>query len=379
MHESPQKPHHQINKMKTPSQDAAQVDPNKLTHVHQQVLQLADSVSRMQTALASLAVRLQEDSIQINALVRHLTDTQSTQLLQERLADFSEQLSADHEQLNYLSGQLNQLATRDQLVRLATQVATQEKIAELANTVEKLSRSQHRANLLAETKAQQLDSALAALQEIVAKREARDATAQAHTEAEMESVRRAARGEMAIDLFPALDMFETILAQGQTLLDKRRAEHGALTAVTGPDTHNASGLTGPSLLSKLRARMGGDVDAETAGLLRRLPESMQDSVNDFHEWLQTISLLRDHLLGVLRNEGIEPIGALHQLLDPHLHVAVGSEPRTDLAPQTVIREVRKGYRQGVRTLRHSEVVVSHRPAAARATAGAPAISPMAQG
>jgi molecular chaperone GrpE (heat shock protein) len=39
---------------------------------------------------------------------------------------------------------------------------------------------------------------------------------------------------------------------------------------------------------------------------------------------------------------------------------VGSEARSDVAPQTVIREVRKGYRQGTRTLRHSEVIVAKR-------------------
>lgn len=347
-------------------------DPNpELSHIQQQILQLAENVHRIQHGLGELSVRLREDSIQINALIRHLSDTQSTQLLQERLADFSEQMNADHEQLNYVTGQLNHLATQEQLVRLATQVATQEKLTELATTLERLSRAQHRANLLAETKEQQLESALATLQEIVDQRARLDQQTESQARAEHEQTRRAARGELAVDLLPAVDMFENMLAQGQAMLDKRRAEFSALSAVAPPETNQPSTQSGGSFFSKLRARVGGDMDAETAGTLRKLPDSMQAHLEELEEWTRNIGLLRDRFLGVLRNEGIEPIVAVQQLFDPHVHLAVGSEPRTDVAPQTVIREVRKGYRQGARTLRHSEVIVAHRPGSKPAPSPAP--------
>src|SRR3989442_11481927 len=61
---------------------------------------------------------------------------------------------------------------------------------------------------------------------------------------------------------------------------------------------------------------------------------------------------------VLAGEGIEVMAALHTSFDPHVHVAVQTEIRDDVAPQTVIRVLRQGYRQHQRVLRYAEVVVA---------------------
>jgi molecular chaperone GrpE len=75
-------------------------------------------------------------------------------------------------------------------------------------------------------------------------------------------------------------------------------------------------------------------------------------------WLQGLTLMRERFLAVLAGEGIEVMAALHTPFDPHWHVAVQTEIRDDVAPHTVIRVLRQGYRQHQRVLRYAEVVVA---------------------
>ena len=71
--------------------------------------------------------------------------------------------------------------------------------------------------------------------------------------------------------------------------------------------------------------------------------------------------MRDRFLALLAQEGITPIQALRQPFDPRLHVIVQSEQRTDLPPNTIVREVRRGFRQNDRVLRYAGVVVAREP------------------
>ena len=75
-------------------------------------------------------------------------------------------------------------------------------------------------------------------------------------------------------------------------------------------------------------------------------------------WLQGLALVRDRFVSLLAGEGIQAIDALHQAFDPRLHVAVETETRSDVPPDTVVRVLRKGYRQSDRVLRYAEVVVA---------------------
>lgn len=72
------------------------------------------------------------------------------------------------------------------------------------------------------------------------------------------------------------------------------------------------------------------------------------------------------LEGVLANAdaaiqklGVEPIAAVGQPFDAHLHEALTQMPAPDgTVSGTVLQEYRKGYRLGDRVLRHSQVVVA---------------------
>jgi molecular chaperone GrpE len=64
-------------------------------------------------------------------------------------------------------------------------------------------------------------------------------------------------------------------------------------------------------------------------------------------------------LAALREAGAEPIEGVGQPFDPNLHEAVAAVPADDeVAPGTVVREVRRGWRLGDELLRPAQVVVA---------------------
>ena len=74
-----------------------------------------------------------------------------------------------------------------------------------------------------------------------------------------------------------------------------------------------------------------------------------------------VKLVYDKLLKMLKGHGVEPIESLGQPFDPHLHQAMMQEQAPDQPPNTVIREIHKGYRMNERILRPASVIVSASP------------------
>jgi len=74
-----------------------------------------------------------------------------------------------------------------------------------------------------------------------------------------------------------------------------------------------------------------------------------------------LSLVLKQLNDFLTESGLEPIEAVGQKFDPNLHEAIAHEPSADFSEETVIRQLRRGYRFKDRLLRPSTVVVSSGP------------------
>lgn len=70
------------------------------------------------------------------------------------------------------------------------------------------------------------------------------------------------------------------------------------------------------------------------------------------------NMIHRQLSAVLAKHGVEPIAATGQHFDPNFHEALNQEIRPDLAPNTVVSELTKGYRIRDRVLRPSRVTVS---------------------
>ncbi len=73
-----------------------------------------------------------------------------------------------------------------------------------------------------------------------------------------------------------------------------------------------------------------------------------------------VSLIRQSLLEVLERQAVTPIETLGQPFDPKHMNAMGREASPDTSPNTVIKEILKGYRWQDRVLREAQVIVADR-------------------
>lgn len=74
--------------------------------------------------------------------------------------------------------------------------------------------------------------------------------------------------------------------------------------------------------------------------------------------LQGVELVRKELLGTLDRFGVQIVEALGQPFDPSVHEALVQTPSAEVAPNTVVAVMEKGYLLRDRLLRPARVVVS---------------------
>lgn len=71
-----------------------------------------------------------------------------------------------------------------------------------------------------------------------------------------------------------------------------------------------------------------------------------------------VSLIRQSLLDILERQAVTPIDTVGQPFDPRQMNAMGREVSPEITPNTVIKEVLKGYRWQDRVLREAQVIVA---------------------
>lgn len=81
---------------------------------------------------------------------------------------------------------------------------------------------------------------------------------------------------------------------------------------------------------------------------------------EFRHFLHGVELITKQLNDVLESLGIQPIAAVGERFDPHVHEAVVTEPSDKFEPDTVSEEIVRGYRIGDRLLRPAMVKVASR-------------------
>lgn len=313
---------------------------NRLVHIDTQMAHIRAQVERLITEAST-------SSSQFTVLLRHMTDPQPLQGVHERLVALLEHLENQQEQLNLVVRTLPELADKAQLVAIS-------------DTMTRLGRTQFKSNALGETRDQHIERSLNTLQELLAQREQHQTQSHHSLAQQVETVRQEARGELAAALLPALDSVDLALASGQALVVRQRQEIAAweqqARAAQAPE------LPPPATRAWQRLRRKFTGQAVSVPLTPPapcpLPEAVTAMPDVLDAWLQGLTLMRERFLAVLAGEGIEVMAALHTPFDPHLHVAVQTEIRDDVAPHTVIRVLRQGYRQHQRVLRYAEVVVA---------------------
>lgn len=82
--------------------------------------------------------------------------------------------------------------------------------------------------------------------------------------------------------------------------------------------------------------------------------------DEFRHFLSGVDLIWKQLTGVLEVLGVKPITAVGEKFNPHIHEAVVTEATDEYEPDTVIQEIRSGYRLGDKLIRPALVKVSTR-------------------
>jgi molecular chaperone GrpE len=93
-------------------------------------------------------------------------------------------------------------------------------------------------------------------------------------------------------------------------------------------------------------------------LERAIEHTEQSPDAELTSLLQGVVLVQRELLGALGKHGVSVVEAEDQLFDPAVHEAMGQVPSADVAPNTVVQVLQKGYQLRDRLLRPARVMVS---------------------
>lgn len=91
-------------------------------------------------------------------------------------------------------------------------------------------------------------------------------------------------------------------------------------------------------------------------VLEHAPEGIDSN------WLKGVRMTAQKLQEALQSVGVETIEAVGAPFDPKLHEAIGTEESADQPEDTVVKELRRGYRIHDRILRPALVSVARTPA-----------------
>lgn len=86
---------------------------------------------------------------------------------------------------------------------------------------------------------------------------------------------------------------------------------------------------------------------------------------EFQQFYDGIALVNQQVNEIFSEMGIQPIATVGETFDPNFHEAVAIEDRDDIAPNTILGEMLRGFRIGNRVIRHSMVKVTSSPANAK--------------
>ena len=119
--------------------------------------------------------------------------------------------------------------------------------------------------------------------------------------------------------------------------------------------------------SDIYNRVVADVAAKLLGVLDNLKRALESEASveanesdEFRHFLSGVDLIYKQLSGVLEALGVKPIVAVGEPFNPHIHEAVVTEETEEFEPDTIIQEIRAGYKLGDELIRPALVKVSKR-------------------
>jgi molecular chaperone GrpE len=150
-----------------------------------------------------------------------------------------------------------------------------------------------------------------------------------------------------------LKRLQTALAEAQDAALRRQADfenYRKRVERERTDTYNRVVADAARKLLPVMDNLTRALDAE------RSVESSESA--EFRHFLHGVQLISKQLSEVLESFGVQPIPAVGERFDPHIHEAVVTEPSDEHEPDTVVEELARGYRIGDRLLRPAMVKVA---------------------
>lgn len=150
-----------------------------------------------------------------------------------------------------------------------------------------------------------------------------------------------------------LKRLQTALAEAQDAALRRQADfenYRKRVERERTETHNRVVAEVAHKLLPVMDNLTRALDAE------RSVESSESA--EFRHFLNGVQLISKQLSELLESFGVQPIAAVGERFDPHIHEAVVTEPSDKHEPDTVVEELARGYRIGDRLLRPAMVKVA---------------------
>ncbi|TMD14267.1 MAG: nucleotide exchange factor GrpE [Chloroflexi bacterium] len=153
-----------------------------------------------------------------------------------------------------------------------------------------------------------------------------------------------------------------------TLMEGKIAELESALA-EAKDRHLRLAADFDNYKKRMRQEQLETIQHASAELIHRLLPVLDDLQNVLdhkpagvdESWIKGLELSVRKLEEALGTHGLQPIEAVGERFDPKLHEAVGHEESTEHPEDTVVSELRRGYRVRDRVVRPALVKVSRRP------------------
>ncbi len=156
-------------------------------------------------------------------------------------------------------------------------------------------------------------------------------------------------GEDAVELEPVDERIESLSDEVEQWKDqvlRARAEFDTYRRRVARDAEKTRQMAAENLVRDLLP------------VLDHLELALQHSGDASGGFAEGVEMVRKQMLDVLTRHGVEPIPALGEPFDPHVHEALMRQPCPDYPADAVCQEFQRGYRLGGVVLRPSKVVVS---------------------
>ena len=92
--------------------------------------------------------------------------------------------------------------------------------------------------------------------------------------------------------------------------------------------------------------------------LERVINLAEDKHEDLNAFLKGVEMILAHLYELLKTHGVKPVEAEGKIFDPHYHEALMQVENKDLAENTIVEVLQKGYLMYERVIRTAKVKVS---------------------